>query len=80
MSDNASTDETPEMMKRIEGVVYSRNDQNLGFIGSCNRAAAVARGEFLVFLNNDTVVTPGWLEAFIAPLMTSPERDSLVPS
>ncbi len=63
VSDNASTDETPEMMKRIEGVVYSRNDQNLGFIGSCNRAATRARGEFLVFLNNDTVVTPGWLEA-----------------
>ncbi len=37
--DDASTDETPEMMKQIEGVVYWRNDQNLGFIESCNRAA-----------------------------------------
>jgi len=65
VSDNVSTDETPEMMKRIEGVVYSRNDENLGFIGSCNRAATRARGEFLVFLNNDTVVTAGWLDALL---------------
>ena len=49
--------DTPEMLERIEGLVALRNDQNLGFIGSCNRGAAAARGEFLVFLNNDTVVT-----------------------
>ena len=54
---------TPELLKRIPGVVALRNEQSLGFIGSCNRGAAAARGEFLVFLNNDTVVTSGWLEA-----------------
>ncbi len=61
--DDGSTDETPEMLGRIEGLIQLRNDANLGFIGSCNRGAAAARGEFLVFLNNDTLVTPGWLEA-----------------
>jgi GT2 family glycosyltransferase len=66
VSDNASTDETAEMMKWIEGVTYSRNDQNLGFIGSCNKGATRARGEFLLFLNNDTVVTPGWLDWLLA--------------
>ncbi len=72
VSDDASTDETPEMMKWIEGVVYSRNDQNLGFIGSCNRAATRARGEFLVFLNNDTVVTAGWLDALLQTFRDMP--------
>ena len=61
--DDASSDETPALLERILGVVALRNEQNLGFIGSCNRGAAAARGAFLVFLNNDTVVTTGWLEA-----------------
>src|SRR5271157_4616713 len=61
--DDGSTDETPEMLGRIEGLIQLRNDVNLGFIASCNRGAAAARGEFLVFLNNDTLVTYGWLEA-----------------
>ena len=61
--DDASSDETPALLERIQGLVVLRNDQNLGFIGSCNRGATAARGAYLVFLNNDTVVTPGWLEA-----------------
>ena len=64
--DDGSTDETPEVLERIGGLVTIRNDQNQGFIGSCNRGAAAARGDLLVFLNNDTVVTSGWLEALAA--------------
>ncbi len=61
--DDGSTDETSELLGRVEGLVLLRNEANLGFIGSCNRGAVAARGEFLVFLNNDTLVTPGWLQA-----------------
>jgi GT2 family glycosyltransferase/glycosyltransferase involved in cell wall biosynthesis len=60
---DGSTDETSEMLSRVRGLISLRNDTNLGFIGSCNRGASVARGEYLVFLNNDTVVTDGWLTA-----------------
>ena len=42
--DDGSTDETAEMLGEIEGLVALRNDQNLGFIGSCNRGAEAARG------------------------------------
>lgn len=42
-----------------------RNEQNLGFIGSCNRGAAEADGDVLVFLNDDTVPLDGWLDALL---------------
>lgn len=38
---------------------------NLGFGGGCNRGAALTSGEFLVFLNDDIEVLPGWLEALV---------------
>ncbi len=47
--------------------------RNLGFIGACNHAAGFARGEFLLFLNNDTEVRPGWLDALLALLRARPD-------
>lgn len=49
----------------VTGVRFERNAANLGFIGNCNRGAELSRGEILVFLNNDTIVTSGWLEALL---------------
>ncbi len=63
--DDCSSDATAERLAQIDGVRSLRNVQNLGFVGSCNAGAAVAIGEFVLFLNNDTVVTPGWLEALV---------------
>jgi GT2 family glycosyltransferase/glycosyltransferase involved in cell wall biosynthesis len=63
--DDCSTDATAETVPRMAGVVYLRNETNSGFIASCNRGAEKARGKYLVFLNNDTLVTDGWL----SPLM-----------
>lgn len=61
--DDASTDTTRDVIGAIAGVVYLRSQTNDGFIASCNRGAAAARGAYLVFLNNDTTVTAGWLSA-----------------
>jgi len=63
--DDCSTDGTTEVIPQIPGVVYLRNDSNSGFIASCNAGGKTARGKYLVFLNNDTLVKPGWLTALL---------------
>lgn len=46
-------------------VTYLRNGNNLGFLRSCNGASMQAKGRFLHFLNNDTLVRPGWLRELV---------------
>ncbi|WP_425486491.1 glycosyltransferase [Chiayiivirga flava] len=63
--DDCSGDESAQRLPQVPGLRYVRNAQNLGFIGACNAGAAIANGEFIVFLNNDTAVQPGWLDALL---------------
>ena len=70
--DDCSTDETREAIPQIQGVVYLRNEKNSGFIASCNRGAETARGRYLVFLNNDTLVKEGWLSALLDTFTEQP--------
>lgn len=71
--DDASTDATAERLAQITGIHVVHNAQNLGFVGSCNAGADQARGDFIVFLNNDTVVTEGWLDALLRVFDEEPE-------
>jgi GT2 family glycosyltransferase/glycosyltransferase involved in cell wall biosynthesis len=71
--DDCSTDKTAELVPRMQGVVYLRNEKNSGFIFSCNRGAEQARGKYLFFLNNDTIVTPGWLTALLDTFVENPQ-------
>jgi len=64
--DNGSSDETVEMLKKIGRVKVVRNESNTGYVHACNQGAEIARGEFLVFLNNDTEAQPGWLRELAA--------------
>ncbi|MYH15482.1 MAG: glycosyltransferase [Gammaproteobacteria bacterium] len=61
--DDASEDESAERLSAVPGIRYLRNDENQGFLKSCNRGAAVAQGRYLFLLNNDTVVENGALDA-----------------
>ncbi|HYN85336.1 MAG TPA: glycosyltransferase [Pyrinomonadaceae bacterium] len=73
--DNASRDETRALLAHFEGLVrVIHNDENRGFVDACNQGAAAARGRFLVFLNNDTVVLRDWLAALVETV----ERDERV--
>ena len=60
-------------LRRVSGIHLIRNTANLGFIRACNAASRVARGEFLLFLNNDTQVQADWLDPMIAAFRT--QRD-----
>ncbi len=71
--DDASTDESPEVLPGIEGLRYLRNAENRGFIDSSNAGAGLARGEFVVLLNNDTIVQPGWLDALLGTFLLHPD-------
>lgn len=63
--DDASQEPGLQKLSQIAGLQVLRNKENLGFIGSCNAAAAMARGSHLLFLNNDTQVTTGWLDRLL---------------
>jgi GT2 family glycosyltransferase/SAM-dependent methyltransferase len=67
--DNASTDGTQEFLKEWTAAGVNRrivlNDANKGFAAANNQGLAMAAGEYLVMLNNDTYVTPGWVRTLV---------------
>jgi len=61
--DDASPDKTRTLLPRVAGLKLRRHNRNAGFIASSNLGADQAQGSFVLFLNNDTRVVPGWLDA-----------------
>jgi len=62
IADNASDDETINWIKKnYPSCKIARLEENFGYAGGNNRAAEIADGDILLFLNNDVEVTPEWL-------------------
>jgi N-acetylglucosaminyl-diphospho-decaprenol L-rhamnosyltransferase len=78
--DNGSRDGAADMVaEQFPEVVLIRNAENLGFARGNNQAAELARGRYLFFLNNDTVVPPGTLRGLLDYARAHPETGILGP-
>lgn len=72
--DNDSTDETLAIVRQADGPVQLvESKQNLGFAGACNAGAHRSTGDYLLFLNSDTIVYPAALEKLSLFLDNHPE-------
>src|SRR6201999_2765759 len=69
--DDATPDGSTACLVAVQGIRLIINPRNLGYLRSCNTAARLARGEFLLLLNNDTQVMPDWLDPLLVPFRTS---------
>lgn len=74
LADDCSTDLTATINERVANINVVRGEENLRFLGNCNRAAAHARGKYILFLNNDTAVCANWL----TPMVNLVEADESI--
>ena len=71
--DNASTDGSPAWAQlRFPALKVIHSDTNLGYAGGCNLGIRSTSEEYIVLLNNDTEVSPGWLGHLIRALDADP--------
>lgn len=64
--DNGSTDGTLEYLKAQKDIKLITNDENVGAPFARNQGLQIASGEYIVFLDNDVVVTRNWLDILIS--------------
>ena len=69
--DNASQDETSQLLDQLKGVRIIRNPENRNFLLAVNQAAREAKGEYLLILNNDAQVLPGTLRSALRTIRSA---------
>jgi len=71
--DDCSTEDYSVLKREYPQVKLIRNERNSGFLLTVNRGAREASGEYILILNNDTEVLPGWLDELATALYHHPE-------
>lgn len=73
VADNASTDESLDIMKSdFPEVTVIRLDKNYGFTGGYNRAIAAVNHDYVLLLNSDVAPSEGWLEPLVSLMENDP--------
>ena len=79
--DDASGEEMQEFLAEREATLsyltVIRNPRNRGFVASCNRGAQAAKGDVLIFLNDDTIPQTGWLRALLRTFRERPDAGAV---
>ncbi|MCD6089862.1 MAG: glycosyltransferase family 2 protein [Bacteroidales bacterium] len=72
--DNASPDGDPDIVKeKYPEIIYIKSETNLGFAGGNNLGIKVAKGKYILMLNNDTEVDSGFLEPLVSKMESNPK-------
>lgn len=77
--DNGSTDGTPAYLQSIPGAKVILNADNRGFAPAVNQGLQISSGQQLLLLNNDCIVTTGWLEGLLEALYDDPANGLVGP-
>jgi GT2 family glycosyltransferase len=78
--DNASPNDDPACIKeQFPEIIFLQSKVNLGFAGGNNLGIHVSKGEYILLLNNDTEVEPGFLEPLVAKLQSNPGIGAVSP-
>ena len=79
--DDGSGEEMQALLKEWQAALpylkVIRNAQNRGFVASCNRGARAAKGDILIFLNDDTIPQTGWLRALLRTFREHPDAGAV---
>lgn len=71
LADDCSSDQTKTIENYVEGIQVIHNSENMLFLRNCNQAVKYAKGNYLLFLNNDTQVQVNWLKPLISLIESS---------
>lgn len=71
--DNGSTDGTLDYLESQSNINLIRNSENLGFSAGNNIGIKNSKGDYILLLNNDTIVTENWLKGLLRAINLAPE-------
>lgn len=75
VADNCSEDDSEAVAKSFPGIVYYRNEKNLGLAGNSNRCIQLAKGDFVTILHSDDLIAPDWYEYWLSALSRYKDSD-----